>query len=96
MSHNSPLDALRYHVTGAIERGEATAIRAKGTTMDKFLTMTDIRCNPALALAAIIARIQGDWDNPTLIAVGPLSTDEIGDVLYIATECAQNFPVVTE
>ena len=26
---NNPLDALRHHVTGAIERGEATAIEEK-------------------------------------------------------------------
>ncbi len=31
--HNNPHDALRHHVTGAIERGEATAIAGQPLTM---------------------------------------------------------------
>ena len=37
----------------------------------------------ATALKAIIARINGEWDNPNLIAYGPLRT-EAEDILYIA------------
>lgn len=32
MNHKTPLEALRHHVSGAIERGEAVAIVAKDTT----------------------------------------------------------------
>ena len=35
-------------------------------------------------LETIIARIQGEWDNPYLLRYGPLSTDEIYDILIIA------------
>ena len=37
------------------------------------------------ALDAIVARIQGEWDNKDLVARGgPLSTDTLADVLFIA------------
>ena len=38
----------------------------------------------AAGIAAIIARIQGEWDHPDLQAFGPLSTDTLADVLAIA------------
>lgn len=36
------------------------------------------------AVRAIIARINGVWDDPDLIAVGPLSTQPLIDILRIA------------
>ena len=38
------------------------------------------------ALEAIRARIAGEWDNPALVAFGPLSTDTLADVDAIAKE----------
>ena len=36
------------------------------------------------ALTAIKARIDGEWDNPALMAIGPLDTNIDNDVLRIA------------
>lgn len=36
------------------------------------------------ALRAIIARIKGVWDDPDLMAIGPLHSDPMYDVLRIA------------
>ena len=36
------------------------------------------------ALKAIVARIDGVWDNPELVEIGPISTDTISDVHRIA------------
>jgi len=36
------------------------------------------------ALAAIVARINGPWDDPHLAEFGPLSADALEDVLRIA------------
>jgi len=38
----------------------------------------------ALAIQAIIARIDGEWDNAALVAFGPLSTDTTEDCKRIA------------
>ena len=38
------------------------------------------------ALTAIIARINGEWDSPTLVAHGALSSDPIVDILGIAED----------
>jgi hypothetical protein len=38
------------------------------------------------ALLAIRARIQGVWDQPDLVAFGPLNTCETSDVLEIAQD----------
>lgn len=38
------------------------------------------------ALQAIAARIHGDWDNPALCAIGPLTTDLATDCLSIAAK----------
>ena len=35
------------------------------------------------ALRAVQARIDGEWDHPALVALGPLSTDTDLDVRYI-------------
>lgn len=35
------------------------------------------------ALQAIIARIKGEWDNPSLLKVGPLDSDVLSDISYI-------------
>lgn len=40
--------------------------------------------NNQARLEAIIARIEGVWDNPALLEFGPLSTDTLADVMYIA------------
>lgn len=37
-----------------------------------------------LAIQAIIARIDGEWDNAALVAFGPLSTDALNDCERIA------------
>lgn len=34
--HNNPKDALRHHVSGAIERGEAVPITAQDSTREEF------------------------------------------------------------
>lgn len=39
---------------------------------------------PQAALRAIVARIQGEFDQPDLVAFGPLSPDRMADVLAIA------------
>lgn len=36
------------------------------------------------ALEAIVARYNGDWDNPALMQVGPLSINTEEDMYYIA------------
>lgn len=38
------------------------------------------------ALEAIQARIHGEFDHPSLMLYGPLSTSKMEDVLYIAHE----------
>jgi hypothetical protein len=40
------------------------------------------------ALQAIIARIQGVWDHPALVAAGPLSSNATEDILRIAEEAS--------
>lgn len=46
------------------------------------------------ALEAIRARLVGEWDNPALLALGPLSTDSASDVLALVAmtkpECAKS------
>ena len=44
----------------------------------------------AQALEAILARINGIWDNEQLMKVGPLDVDEVQDILHIATEALVN------
>lgn len=39
--------------------------------------------SPSNAREAAMARIKGEWDNPHLLAFGPLSTDTLADVLAI-------------
>lgn len=38
------------------------------------------------ALIAIIARINGEWDNVYLLGFGPLSTDTLADIQFIAEQ----------
>lgn len=42
MTH-SPLDSLKYHVTGAIERGEKQAIIAQAVTQPTIKTASDLK-----------------------------------------------------
>ena len=37
-----------------------------------------------LTLRAIVARIQGDYDNTALVTFGPLSSDSVDDIQYWA------------
>jgi hypothetical protein len=37
------------------------------------------------ALVAILARINGEWDNPQLQSYGPLLPNEIDDIKFIAS-----------
>ena len=39
---------------------------------------------PTQALSAIIARLDGNWDHPDLMAHGPLFEDELKDIRAIA------------
>jgi len=56
----------------------------KATEMNKYTY--DRHQDTLHALRAIIARIHGDYDHPSLLARGPLTTSEIGDVLGFAKE----------
>lgn len=47
------------------------------------------------ALAAIVARIQGEFDHPALAAFGPLGTDTLADVLAIARHEYQHAPLLS-
>lgn len=38
------------------------------------------------ALQAVLARINGEWDHPALVAFGPLRTDPMEDIRYIVEE----------
>ena len=42
--------------------------------------------NMLAALRAIVARINGVWDDPDLMLFGPLSTNALADVEWIAKE----------
>ena len=48
------------------------------------------------ALEAIVARYNGEWDNPSLMLFGPLSINTEEDMYYIAkyalNECLQPEP----
>lgn len=48
--------------------------------MNPLDTITDL----LEALGAIAARINGEWDDPALVAFGPLSIDAQSDCLRIA------------
>jgi len=41
---------------------------------------------PEEALEAIVARYNGEWDNPSLMKFGPLSTDTADDMFHIAKD----------
>jgi hypothetical protein len=43
------------------------------------------------ALQAIVARYNGDWDNLSLIKVGPLSTDTEEDMVRIARDALDGY-----
>lgn len=41
---------------------------------------------PIQALRAILARAQGEYDDPALVAFGPLSPDILRDIVLIAEQ----------
>ena len=62
-------------------------------TMDSFDGAVNHHANALLieaapemwdALTAIVARINGEFDNPALLKYGPLETERTGDVMKIA------------
>lgn len=42
------------------------------------------------ALNAIRARINGEWDNPDLLLVGPMTTDYKDDIIHIVEQAIEN------
>ncbi len=48
-------------------------------------TAESLRC----ALRAIIARIEGEWDQPDLVRAGPLDVDELVDIKRIAEKALE-------
>ena len=43
------------------------------------------------ALEAIDARLSGEWDNPSLVAFGPLMPDEADDIEAIKKRCLEDY-----
>lgn len=49
--------------------------------------------NDSKVVDAAIARIEGEWDNPALLALGPLSVDTLADVLKILRGAQEQRPL---
>jgi hypothetical protein len=48
------------------------------------------------ALLAIKARINGEWDHPALMEIGPLHHDQLTDVLSIIERALESQPTTTK
>lgn len=75
-----------YDIDGADPQfiREDTILDDTGTRYYPGGTEHDTTGQMVTALAAIVARIQGEFDHPALVEFGPLSTDTMADVLAIA------------
>lgn len=63
----------------------ATQHESLGKSFDRCMELES-------ALLAIVARIQGEWDNPHLVGWGGLSTDHDEDVLNIVNFTMKGVP----
>ncbi len=56
--------------------------------VERDANMTFLAAAPDMlaALKAIIARINGEWDNPELQAIGPLMANESIDIEFLARQ----------
>lgn len=69
-----------YDIEGCVEVIEAPPINV-GTPSPAANAL-----DPLQALRAIVARLQGLFDDPNLVAIGPLSVSAQEDALHIATK----------
>ena len=72
MIPRTPLQMLRHHVTGAIERGEAVAIKAQESTMNRYrvtwtIDIEDDDVNTRVEAAERALKIQRDPDSIALV-----------------------------
>jgi hypothetical protein len=54
------------------------------TTMAEMVQACNAHAELVTALTAIVARINGEWDNPALVGFGPLDVNSDNDILAIA------------
>jgi hypothetical protein len=59
-----------------IFRAEVIASMSRQLELDRAMLLETLR--------AIAARIDGEWDHPALVAMGPLNTNTISDVALFA------------